>query len=187
MATAEALIAGPADQPTGLKLLLKCRPGHTFTPQLVTTVARLSGDALPGLPPEALLITDAAGTVLYAQGQVQAETLVRPQALSPWVWLLAAGALAVVAAAVAAAIRPRRPVANDWWQHLTARQQVALLPALAQERPEVIALVLGQLPSPVATRLRRQLARRQVAIVETDCRAEPQVAEVVMRAVRSRL
>lgn len=191
IASAEALITGSDDQPTGLKLLLKCRPGHHFTPELVTTVARLAGDAVPGLPREALLITDAAGSMLYAQGQVQIEALTPPGALAPWVWLLGAVALACLAAVVvgtgARARNARRLTTSGWWKHLTARQRAGLLPALARERPEVIALVLAQLPMRTGLRLRRQLARRRVSVVEVERQPDPQVVQVVMQAVRSRL
>lgn len=186
IATAEALITGSAEQPAGLKLLLKNRPGRSFTAELITTVSRLAADAVPGLPPEALLITDAAGRVLYAQGQVLTPATAPSPPVPLWVWLLATLCLAAAAKAVFA-VCSRRKATPDWWRMLDAREQAGLAQALADERPEVIAVVLAQLPVRVGARLRRQLLRRRIDIVEPSRQADPQVVQIVMQSVRSRL
>ena len=192
IAAAEALITGGADStgaaaaPLGLKLVLKARPGHSFTPELVTTVACLAEDAVAGLSPNALLVTDAAGTVLYAQGHVQVAATPAPWTPAPWLWLVGAVVLAAVAALLTN-LRSRRHGTAEWWERLSRRQQNALLQVLADERPEIVAVVLGRLEAPLGSRLHRQLARRQIEVSQTVRPVDSQVAQVVMQAVRTRL
>lgn len=185
--TADLLVSG--DEPAlDCKVLLSCRPGHQMTPEALQGIALLCTNSLPGLSSQRLSILDTQGRLLYSDGQVQTTSLPPPGRANPLPWLLVAAALAVVGAFLA--VQGRRavaPTAAGAWAGLTRRNEPELLSLLAGERPEIIGLLLENLPAPVAKRLRRQLQRNQITFATPAMAVDAQVLETVKRSLQRRL
>ncbi|MEN6304840.1 MAG: hypothetical protein ABFD96_19070 [Armatimonadia bacterium] len=180
--SAEVLLTGEAAQELSAQVLIKPRAGRELSPEVLESLIRVLTEGCPGLQPARLTVVESNGKLLYAQGQMQTPDLpARRQ--TPIPWLLAALVVGVVAAVAA-----RQP----WKRHtaepagpfdfLKGAGANSLERLLADERPEVVAVLARQLHGPLRRRVEAWLQRQPTMAPQHELEGE--VREALAAALR---
>ncbi|MBD3293275.1 MAG: hypothetical protein GF393_10145 [Armatimonadia bacterium] len=194
-----------AAEPPEVAVQLRLMDGFSPTARWVSTLSAFSLRTIPDLDANSLIVADSAGSILYEEGSSMVPAATPPAGqggglvdetfrFEPgWLWaasglgfLLVVGGLAVQlllrgesepeGAAVEAG-----PL--DFLETVPADRIVA---ALHNERPQVVAAVVGLAPHQVAERLRRHDALPEHVSPLTE-RPAPDLTEALARELRARL
>jgi len=175
---------------------------HPPTPAWVEGIAAFATQAVPELAPEHMTIVAADGAVLYAGGSAVLAAPPRParragRVLAGRAAALVAAALGGCALVVAAVLavgrrRERRPAGAGAerepgpFAFVTELSDEELGRVLADERPEVLALVAGAVEQAQADRVRVVAAECDVPSVSVEA-ADAEVLAAVAAALRGKL
>jgi hypothetical protein len=189
VAGAEVIVTGTPDA-QGVKVLLKPRRGARLTPQLAQSVADLACAAIPGVIPERVTVVEASGRVLFDRGMAVAAPagmISQPG----YVGGLLGGALVLGLAGWWVVARRQRPVARGNWpgqevDFLAALPGPQWARALAEESPQVLAVLLRSGNPAVVRQVRRYARRQGLGITPAPRLPAPEVWRVLAERLRTK-
>ena len=189
VAAAEVMLISGEDGPASLRILVRPSRGERFDDALVESMVRLAADAVAGVGPEAIVIVDSGGRLLFADGQIHKEPA--PQRLPQWqvyTW----PALAVAAALLGVVLympRMRRPTTSPAvhpLDFLASCNEADCDVIFADEHPELAPLVAAHTCGEARRRLERYLRSRGLT-AGVKKQLDDRTLQTVARALREKL